>query len=369
MIMTLCALMSLEDLQPDTIIGHLQDRKPKIYQAQCDWFSTRNGDSETETPRTKVATLSKRLADNLGSENALERKRNLSTSFLASSLLSKEPSYTIEVPPSLLDTFTTMSAYPWPKKRSQRKFVDLIKEADYRWPNWDPSNIILAGEFGTIDKKTGEWMTEGNIYTHPEIKPLADQYPLVEKAEPDEYIHSYEVREKPVPAEVAANPAPGLVFTHQWQFNARRGAVVVMHSPRPSIVPKGFFKEALKRRFPALEGKSVIYKVYKSPGFFMYLSNKTSEQVTISLHANLNRPTPGVNRPPQAPFIWSSQGTSGTCHSVYRASGSYTPLFALKSARRHLSMRAQTHIWWEETDVPWDDLNDDGMTEPEEVYE
>jgi len=184
-------------------------------------------------------------------------------------------------------------------------------------------------------------MTEGNIYTHPDIKPLANQYPLVEKAEPqaEEYqIHSYEVRGKPVPAEVAANPAPGLVFTRQWQFNAKRGAVMAMHSPRLSTVPKGFFDEAFKRRFPALKGKSVIYEVYNSPGFFMYLSNKTSEQVTISLHANLNRPTPGVNMPPPAPFIWSSQGTPGICHSVYRASGSYTPLFAL-------------------------------MTEPEDVYE
>jgi hypothetical protein len=118
-----------------------------------------------------------------------------------------------------------MSVFPWPKERSQRKFVDLIKEADSRWPNWDPPKIILvmrfhfrlivlslhnhthnqAGEFGTIDKKTGEWLTEGNIYTHPDIKSLADQYPLVEKDEPEECLmHSYEVRGKPVPAEVIA---------------------------------------------------------------------------------------------------------------------------------------------------------------------
>jgi hypothetical protein len=157
------------------------------------------------------------------------------------------------------------------------------------------------------------------------------------------------------------NPAPGLVFTRQWQFNARRGAVMVMHKPRSSTVPKGFFDEALKRRFPALKGKSVIYEVYSSPGFFMYLSNKSeycddtlvkiltkfkpsrsfsaSEQVTISLHANLNRPTPGANNPPQAPFIWSSQGTPGICHHVYRASGSYSPLFALRSVRRPLLRR------------------------------
>jgi hypothetical protein len=137
---------------------------------------------------------------------------------------------------------------------------------------------------------------------------------------------------------------------------------MAMHSPRLSTVPKGFFDEALKRRFTALKGKSVIYEVYNSPGFFMYLSNKSeclvddgsrqrvknpsrffslsaSEQVTISLHANLNRPTPGVNMPPQAPFIWSSQGTSGICHSVYRPSGSYTPLFSLKSVRRPLLRR------------------------------
>jgi hypothetical protein len=50
---------------------------------------------------------------------------------------------------------------------------------------------------------------------------------------------------------------------------------MAMHSPRLSTVPKGFFDEALKRRFTALKGKSVIYEVYNSPGFFMFLSNKS----------------------------------------------------------------------------------------------
>jgi hypothetical protein len=50
---------------------------------------------------------------------------------------------------------------------------------------------------------------------------------------------------------------------------------MVMHKPRLSTVPKEFFDEALKRRFPALKGKSVVYEVYNSPGFFMYLSNKS----------------------------------------------------------------------------------------------
>lgn len=103
---------------------------------------------------------------------------------------------------------------PWVKENAQRKYIDLIKEVSSKWANWDPPKRVRvsllhhdnattlkwsfysqAGDFGTVNRKTGEFLVEGNIYTHHDIKPIAQQYPPVEAPETDEYqIHSYHVR-------------------------------------------------------------------------------------------------------------------------------------------------------------------------------
>ena len=51
------------------------------------------------------------------------------------------------------------------------------------------------GDFGAVDKRTGELVVEGNIYTHADIVGIASQYPPVLLPEVDHFsIHSYEVR-------------------------------------------------------------------------------------------------------------------------------------------------------------------------------
>ena len=60
---------------------------------------------------------------------------------------------------------------------------------------FDRSIAKQAGDFGTIDKKTGELMVEGNIYSHDDTKQIASKYPAVPEAETNQFaIHSYEVR-------------------------------------------------------------------------------------------------------------------------------------------------------------------------------
>lgn len=51
-----------------------------------------------------------------------------------------------------------------------------------------------AGDYGKVDKKTGELVVEGNIYTHADTMQIANQYPCVQEAEVDKFrIHSLEV--------------------------------------------------------------------------------------------------------------------------------------------------------------------------------
>jgi hypothetical protein len=131
---------------------------------------------------------------------------------------------------------------PWAKTSAQRKYIDLIHEAAFRWANWDPPKVIQVGDFGTIDKKTGELKVEGNIFTHLEIKHIAQEYPAFEAPEVDLYqIHSQQVKRLDVQADVRAD-TPAAVFKSRWQFNNKRGAILLMHRPRLFCVPEGVLR-------------------------------------------------------------------------------------------------------------------------------
>lgn len=71
-------------------------------------------------------------------------------------------------------------------------------------PNWAPPPLLQIGDFGTINKKTGELKVDGNIFTHPEIKHIARDYPAFEAVEPDlNHIHSQQVKRLDVRVDVA----------------------------------------------------------------------------------------------------------------------------------------------------------------------
>ena len=59
----------------------------------------------------------------------------------------------------------------------------------------DLPNKKQPGDFGTVDKKTGGLVVEGNIYTHPDIAQIAHGYQPIRTAEVDHYqINSFEAR-------------------------------------------------------------------------------------------------------------------------------------------------------------------------------
>jgi len=47
---------------------------------------------------------------------------------------------------------------------SSRKYIDLIYTASSKWANWDPPKQIKVGDYGKINKKTGAFEKEDNIY-------------------------------------------------------------------------------------------------------------------------------------------------------------------------------------------------------------
>ncbi|KAI9438426.1 hypothetical protein BJY52DRAFT_1129605, partial [Lactarius psammicola] len=215
---------------------------------------------------------------------------------------------------------------------AQRKFIDLIKEASFKWANWDPLKVIQIGDFGTIDKKTGELRVEGNVFTHPEIKHIAQDYPAYVAPETDlNQIHSLQVRRLGIQADVGGSDSPadeGVIYKTRWQFNSKRGAILLMHRPRLICVPDGFFYE--KFDLPILKRKVVVKQVYNCPGFYMYLSNEASEQVSVTLRTNAF-PFTGASTEQGLTVGWSADGSTGVSQHAFRQDAVYTPLFHLSA--------------------------------------
>jgi len=93
-----------------------------------------------------------------------------------------------------------------------------------------------------------------------------------------------------------------------------------------------------------------------------------SETVTVSLR--MNAPSANVNI--TAALNWVSKGSIGVEQESYRDESVYVPLFGLKKIQEPDKRRDENNLkeeGWYEADAPWGDLDEDGMTEPEAVYD
>jgi hypothetical protein len=68
-------------------------------------------------------------------------------------------------------------------------------------------------------------------------------------------------------------------------------------------------------------------------------SHPASETVTVSLRAGMPSGFPGVTVNPAVNVGWLAEGCTGVRQQAYRPGAVYTPLFCLKSLRKHVLRR------------------------------
>ncbi|KAJ6629834.1 hypothetical protein B0H10DRAFT_2208392 [Mycena sp. CBHHK59/15] len=72
-------------------------------------------------------------------------------------------------------------------KYASRKYTDLIQTVSSKWANWDPPHPVKVGDYGTLDKETGQFERDGNIYEDASTATLAADHPP-QVAAPDEKV-------------------------------------------------------------------------------------------------------------------------------------------------------------------------------------
>ncbi|KAK7678967.1 hypothetical protein QCA50_014746 [Cerrena zonata] len=264
---------------------------------------------------------------------------------------------------------------------SSRKFIDLIFTASSKWANWDPPKQIKVGDYGTIQRKTGEFEKEGNIYEDDAMADIvADHPPQIASKDTVFEISSNNVRRVEFGLEPTAS-IPGVAEASvkgSWQFDTKRGALLVMHEPcNTYIPPKALLKKLLN--VPVLKNKYLVTEIFSCPAYSLYLSSGKAEAVSLALLASVPVPTAlPVNVGGSIKSSWFNHNTSGLFRCASDEVYSYTPLYALKRIKKPGLLRrdsplppAQDDDLWEDATQPWDPLNSDGEEEDfeDEVFD
>lgn len=248
---------------------------------------------------------------------------------------------------------------PLSSTRACRKYTDLINISSAKYVNWDPLRRIEVGDFGQIDPETGQFVYEGNIYRDETLASTAKNYP----PEVHDPVDEFKI-DSSIFTCMSASPNFGelsdIIYKRQWQFRDDRGAFLVLHRARKISIPSSFLDMALKAENPLLEirTKNVITNVWSCPSFAMYLSNKSGEHVKIALRA----PNAGSGHETG----WYAEGNTGVYQFGSLPNEDYRPLYHLQKIRKRnirprRDGRDPNEIIWASTDVPWGDLDDDGI--------
>ncbi|KAL0959554.1 hypothetical protein HGRIS_011268 [Hohenbuehelia grisea] len=264
------------------------------------------------------------------------------------------------------------------KHPDSRLYIDKMYDMSSRFANWDPGRQIQVGDFGKVNKKTGEFRVKGNIFTHQTTKDYAAAELSVEPGAPSDThefvsLEAYKVAFDSGPT----SDIPGLAtaaLKHRIQFTGRRGAVLVLRNPRP-ITLKGDI-DGLPREALRGKGLTLVVEVTQSPDYFMFLSHKSSGQLRLTLQASV--PVAGVSAGGEIGAGWYHDGVAGVYKSGSQADHAkiFTPLYHLLKLDESdgpirgfedlgPSAVAGEECWMPAT-PPWKSLDSDGEFDEEE---
>lgn len=261
---------------------------------------------------------------------------------------------------------------------ASRKYVDLIFYASSKYGNWDPSKHIQVGDYGVINRRTGQFEKEGNVFDDPEISgyikvPIGPPDP----GPPQEtwIICSRSVKnsERPGGLELGIPEVAEASIKGKWQFGSKRGALLLMDRPRLCSLPDNVLLKYLID-VPALKEKVVVTETVDCPAYSLYLSNGNKELISIALIGKTSDPMNPTNQTGGTLSLkWWSENTTGNFHKAHNINGSYlyTTLFQCKTIRKKgLLLRdkplgeAGDNDFWHDAYVPWDPLSEDGEEIP-----
>ncbi|KAG1723061.1 hypothetical protein EDB19DRAFT_1764906 [Suillus lakei] len=219
------------------------------------------------------------------------------------------------------------------QKFTSREFIDLIHDSTSSRVNRNPSNNIAVGDYGIIDKQTGNLVQSGNIYSPHFMEQLRlSRYkfdidladPALRPTERDGGGGPYIVKSRGVTTEtiIESPGVPGSADDLKIKFHCDGHgplAVVVIDKPIFSSLPNDERIIRLLKSMPGvLKGQYIVTEVVSCAQFMMHLSDK-GRFFSITFKANAG-----------GTLSWSLKSASDfSCHGIDSVAN-FMPLYSLK---------------------------------------
>ncbi|EIW77738.1 hypothetical protein CONPUDRAFT_75542 [Coniophora puteana RWD-64-598 SS2] len=231
-------------------------------------------------------------------------------------------------------------------KHASRKYIDLIHRASSEWANWKPSIRIKVGSFGTVDKKTGELLVEGNIYDECNIPllaalcpgfDLANHKPVETESKGYMEICSAEVKQLELSLDGSCELPLALSeasIKKEWHFPQRQSsALLVVYAPCHRHMPPDALRVLANLcTFPAFKDRCLVTSVTSCPAYSLHLCDKSGGKVKVELGSKVLIPHSPVSAGGNCGFKWNTITQTSLSREEAHPEGHsiYDPLFTLK---------------------------------------
>ncbi|KAJ1303237.1 hypothetical protein OPQ81_011435 [Rhizoctonia solani] len=266
-----------------------------------------------------------------------------------------------------------------------RKYVDLIFKASGKYGNWDPPQKV-EGIGGEIEKETGAFIREGNIFNDPDCDKLLSGIPrtqLVRTGGSEDVIRISSGVEGKIDnglyTGLGATGELGIRAQAAWEFTPRnRAAVLTVTNAYSNYLEVGMIFPKL-RSLRKLEGKAIITEALHCFAYALFLTEKgKGGKASLALFVGASEAGSEVSG--GASVGWKYTSESGVWRTACALDGTdalYTPLYRIKKISRSwppgryrggstggplpIARSAPTDEPWSETYFPpWEKLDEDG---------
>ncbi|KAK0189888.1 hypothetical protein F5146DRAFT_1053065 [Armillaria mellea] len=256
---------------------------------------------------------------------------------------------------------------PGKSRTEQRKCIDLFWKLNHEYLN--PNGLpITIGDFGILDKKTGGFQREGNIFEHPESKDIMAKHnrddPRNTTTKECIFRYTNNVRRIDLPFGIGGG-VTGVIdanVTAQFQFDTERGVLLCMRSVKYSMFPIVETWVRTLEKIPLFKAKGIVTETYTCSQYDLHMNHKGKRGVGVTAAASLPIPVaPAISASANTGFNVSGSTESGSVWQGARSADcdSFVPMYRLKALRGGPVMRGEDSLT-KDFVLPWSELDDDG---------
>lgn len=188
---------------------------------------------------------------------------------------------------------------------ASREYVELIFQNSGLYPSFEPSRIVEVGDYGTIDKATGRFISEGNIFDNQAsngTRSLGGSLGIEVVDNTGPVFHRYAskgvtVREAnpSVDLDMSALPGIGAGAKAGFDISFNKGGAAMLLFPHGSFQSMRHEGRLASANDKTLASKAIVTSVWTAPTFAFCMSRRRESSFSVSLGAEVPTPVAGLS--------------------------------------------------------------------------